>query len=154
MADRRYQALSNESSSSESGTRRAPKNVRDVPGPLQNASPRDSPPAALTQRQPTQVSTLSNQSRPKPFQSSTIPPSSPQPRQQQPSAAKIAIPRLRRESIMSQPPSVEKHRVAHACEPCRQRKSKCSGERPICKHCQDFKISCVYADGKRDRTKK
>ncbi|KAI5779125.1 fungal-specific transcription factor domain-containing protein [Geopyxis carbonaria] len=25
--------------------------------------------------------------------------------------------------------------------------------RPICKHCQDFKISCYYADGKRDRAK-
>ncbi|KAL8770213.1 MAG: hypothetical protein Q9209_004055 [Squamulea sp. 1 TL-2023] len=47
-----------------------------------------------------------------------------------------------------------KHRVTHACEPCRQRKTKCSGERPICKHCEDFKIYCVYEDGKRDRTKK
>ncbi|KAI4177125.1 MAG: hypothetical protein LQ343_000607 [Gyalolechia ehrenbergii] len=47
-----------------------------------------------------------------------------------------------------------KHRVSHACEPCRQRKTKCSGERPVCKHCEDFKITCIYADGKRDRTKR
>lgn len=26
--------------------------------------------------------------------------------------------------------------------------------RPVCKHCQDFKLTCVYADGKRDRFKK
>lgn len=30
---------------------------------------------------------------------------------------------------------------------------QCSGERPQCEHCQDFKISCYYADGKRDRAK-
>jgi len=48
----------------------------------------------------------------------------------------------------------DKHRVSHACEPCRHRKTKCSGERPVCKHCEDFRINCVYTDGKRDRTKK
>ena len=47
---------------------------------------------------------------------------------------------------------MDKNRVAHACEPCRQRKTKCSGERPACQHCEDFKLHCVYADGKRDRT--
>ena len=44
--------------------------------------------------------------------------------------------------------------MTHACEPCRHRKTKCSGERPTCRHCQDFKIACYYADGKRDRVKK
>lgn len=71
---------------------------------------------------------------------------------------KIAIPRLRRESdIASRHGSSkggDKHRVSHACEPCRHRKTKCSGERPVCKHCEDFKIACIYADGKRDRVKK
>jgi hypothetical protein len=72
-------------------------------------------------------------------------------------AAKIAIPRLKRsaEANASNDGRVGgKHRVNHACEPCRQRKTKCSGERPVCRHCQDFKIQCLYADGKRDRVKK
>ena len=71
--------------------------------------------------------------------------------------AKVAIPRLKR-SADSQTEGVTRsggrHRVTHACEPCRHRKTKCSGERPICRHCQDFKIECYYADGKRDRVKK
>lgn len=71
---------------------------------------------------------------------------------------KVAIPRLRRnsedQSFSKGSVSADKNRVSHACEPCRQRKTKCSGERPICQHCEDFKLPCVYADGKRDRTKK
>lgn len=71
-------------------------------------------------------------------------------------AAKVAIPRLKRslESGEGSAKSGGKHRVTHACEPCRHRKTKCSGERPACRHCQDFKIQCYYADGKRDRVKK
>ena len=71
---------------------------------------------------------------------------------------KVAIPRLRRGSedqTISRIATIgDKHRVTHACEPCRQRKTKCSGDRPICQHCQDFKLPCIYADGKRDRTRK
>lgn len=70
-------------------------------------------------------------------------------------SAKVAIPRLRRDSEgYSSTKSGGRHRVTHACEPCRQRKTKCSGDRPICKHCADFKIQCYYADGKRDRAKR
>ena len=73
-------------------------------------------------------------------------------------APKVAIPRLPRNSDAAAPSGSmktgDKHRVNHACEPCRHRKTKCSGERPVCKHCEDFKITCVYADGKRDRVKK
>lgn len=71
-------------------------------------------------------------------------------------AAKVAIPRLKRSlesgDVATKPGG--RHRVTHACEPCRHRKTKCSGERPTCRHCQDFKIQCYYADGKRDRVKK
>ena len=70
---------------------------------------------------------------------------------------KVAIPRLKRDTdgpLSASSKSGGRHRINHACEPCRQRKTKCSGERPVCKHCQDFKISCYYADGKRDRVKK
>ncbi|KAK9369113.1 fungal-specific transcription factor domain-containing protein [Lipomyces kononenkoae] len=44
-------------------------------------------------------------------------------------------------------------RISHACEPCRLRKTKCSGERPACSHCIAFGIDCNYANNKRDRTR-
>jgi Fungal Zn(2)-Cys(6) binuclear cluster domain len=72
-------------------------------------------------------------------------------------APKVAIPRLLQKGESptgSGAKSGSRHRVMHACEPCRSRKTKCSGEKPACKHCQDFKVTCVYADGKRDRAKK
>lgn len=72
-----------------------------------------------------------------------------------PKSAKVAIPRLRRDSEgYNSTKSGGRHRVTHACEPCRQRKTKCSGDRPVCKHCTDFRIQCYYADGKRDRAKR
>ncbi len=89
------------------------------------------------------------------FQISSLPQ---HPRAAQHHLAKIAIPRLRRgsggASAGGSSTVGDKHRVTHACEPCRHRKTKCSGDRPVCKHCDDFRINCVYADGKRDRTKK
>lgn len=76
----------------------------------------------------------------------------------QQAASKVAIPRLSR-GLEAVPPAVssvveEKSRVSHACEPCRHRKTKCSGERPSCKHCEDFRIHCVYADRRREKSKK
>jgi Fungal Zn(2)-Cys(6) binuclear cluster domain len=74
-----------------------------------------------------------------------------------PKAPKVAIPRLlnRGDSAAAAGSKVGgRHRVMHACEPCRTRKTKCSGEKPACRHCQDFRVSCIYADGKRDRAKK
>lgn len=77
---------------------------------------------------------------------------------QQQRTPKIAIPRLHREPDVASTPGSsvlgDKHRVTHACESCRHRKTKCSGDRPICKHCEDFNLACVYEDGKRDRTRK
>jgi Fungal Zn(2)-Cys(6) binuclear cluster domain len=72
-------------------------------------------------------------------------------------APKVAIPRLPQKGESSAGGGTKsggRHRVMHACEPCRARKTKCSGEKPTCKHCQDSKVACVYADGKRDRAKK
>jgi len=74
-----------------------------------------------------------------------------------PKAPKVAIPRLlnRGDSVAAAGSKTGgRHRVMHACEPCRTRKTKCSGEKPACRHCQDFKVRCIYADGKRDRAKK
>ncbi|KAK9239920.1 fungal-specific transcription factor domain-containing protein [Lipomyces kononenkoae] len=44
-------------------------------------------------------------------------------------------------------------RISHACESCRLRKTKCSGERPACSHCIAFGIECNYVDNRRDRTR-
>ena len=68
----------------------------------------------------------------------------------------IVIPRLKRstEASASNDNSVGgRIRVNHACEPCRHQKTKCSGDRPVCKACENSKIQCYWADGKRDRAK-
>lgn len=41
-------------------------------------------------------------------------------------------------------------RVRQACESCRQRKIKCHGEQPTCRHCQEFGVKCNYESGKRE----
>lgn len=148
MSDRRPQASSKETSSSQPGKRRAPRS------PLETSGLQPNPIAKRASRQPAQQSALPLQSPTNAFQSSQRPQSPALSYQQQHSGGKVAIPRLRQDSNFSSAATAEKHRVAHACEPCRYRKTKCSGERPVCKHCEDFKINCIYADGKRDRTKK
>ncbi len=88
---------------------------------------------------------------------SSMPSPSPANPLQQQNRSKMAIPRLRRESDSytgSASASSEHNRISHACESCRNRKTKCSGERPKCQHCLDFKLPCVYIDGKRDRARK
>ena len=74
------------------------------------------------------------------------------------STSKVAIPRLPKaelqENSSQSAASGLKHRVNHACEPCRVRKTKCSGERPTCRHCEDFGLGCFYEDGKRDKRKR
>lgn len=44
-------------------------------------------------------------------------------------------------------------RVRQACEPCRQRKIKCHGEQPTCRHCYEVGVKCYYEGGKRGRKK-
>ncbi|KAF2720169.1 hypothetical protein K431DRAFT_286016 [Polychaeton citri CBS 116435] len=41
-------------------------------------------------------------------------------------------------------------RTARACEPCRRKKSKCSGERPVCSCCQRLAQTCFYRDPEND----
>ncbi|KAF4979962.1 hypothetical protein FDECE_17968 [Fusarium decemcellulare] len=41
----------------------------------------------------------------------------------------------------------KRKRIAHACEPCRQRKSRCDGSRPSCDLCKAQDIECFYRDG-------
>ncbi|RYC90178.1 hypothetical protein BFJ63_vAg6888 [Fusarium oxysporum f. sp. narcissi] len=38
-------------------------------------------------------------------------------------------------------------RARQACEPCRRKKSKCPGERPICSYCERLGQNCVYESG-------
>lgn len=114
------------------------------------------PPAGTASQQP-----RLSQPQPSPYAPTAavpMPAPSHEGRAQSQNPPKVAIPRLHRNSENHSLPkgsaTADKNRVAHACEPCRQRKTKCSGERPVCQHCEDFKLMCLYADGKRDRTKK
>lgn len=64
------------------------------------------------------------------------------------SNAKVAIPR--------QPPGDAPRyhrRVPRACESCRQRKSKCSGDTPICRQCREMKLPCEYPVGWKEKMK-
>ncbi|KAK7040875.1 hypothetical protein VNI00_009471 [Paramarasmius palmivorus] len=42
-------------------------------------------------------------------------------------------------------------RTAVACDKCRERKTKCSGERPVCKRCSSRGLICVYASRETKR---
>ncbi|EAU38568.1 predicted protein [Aspergillus terreus NIH2624] len=62
---------------------------------------------------------------------------------------KVAIPRATSISTHSQ-----RRRSARACEPCRQRKIKCDGNKPACRQCLDQNVQCHYVDVKRVRDQK
>ncbi|KAI8664038.1 Zn(2)-C6 fungal-type domain-containing protein [Fusarium keratoplasticum] len=49
---------------------------------------------------------------------------------------------------VSQEPRItrKRKRAAHACEPCRQRKSRCDGSRPVCDLCDEHGVECYYRD--------
>lgn len=61
---------------------------------------------------------------------------------------KVPIPKASTESL--QP----RRRSARACEPCRQRKIKCDGNKPTCKQCGEHGAVCVFLDVKRVRDQK
>lgn len=68
---------------------------------------------------------------------------------------KIAIGRVRKNSNRTASlGGSHGQRISHACESCRQKKTKCPGERPVCQNCKNLCVRCVYADGKRDLKKK
>lgn len=62
---------------------------------------------------------------------------------------KVAIPRQR----VAAAPRYNR-RVPRACASCRQRKTKCSGDTPVCRQCRELRATCSYPDGWRERTKK
>lgn len=65
-------------------------------------------------------------------------------------APKVAIPRANVPESLSQ----HRRRSARACEPCRQRKVKCDGIRPVCRLCVETNTTCQYLDVKRVREQK
>ncbi|KAF4962168.1 hypothetical protein FSARC_9742 [Fusarium sarcochroum] len=42
-------------------------------------------------------------------------------------------------------------RLRQACEGCRQKKTKCSGEKPMCSFCERLGQTCTYLERERDR---
>jgi hypothetical protein len=69
---------------------------------------------------------------------------------------KVSIPRLIREDELALTPSTagSLQRSSRACEPCRQRKAKCTRDLPVCRGCDELQVSCYYADGKLVRAKR
>lgn len=65
------------------------------------------------------------------------------------SNGKVAIPR-HRAGIAPR----YNRRVPRACESCRQRKTKCSGDTPVCRQCRELRVTCNYPVGWKERTKK
>ncbi|KAJ5496261.1 hypothetical protein N7463_008248 [Penicillium fimorum] len=65
-------------------------------------------------------------------------------------APKVAIPRLAGSDALLH----GRRRSARACEPCRQRKIKCDGTRPLCGQCVYNNHTCAYEDVKRVRDQK
>jgi hypothetical protein len=63
--------------------------------------------------------------------------------------AKVAIPRSR-SGIAPR----YGRRVPRACESCRSRKTKCSGDTPVCRQCRELRISCQYPVGWKEKTKR
>ncbi|KAJ5177378.1 uncharacterized protein N7500_000077 [Penicillium coprophilum] len=66
------------------------------------------------------------------------------------STPKVAIPRLASSDALLH----GRRRSARACEPCRQRKIKCDGIRPLCGQCVYHNHTCSYEDVKRVRDQK
>ncbi|OJJ96171.1 hypothetical protein ASPACDRAFT_125659 [Aspergillus aculeatus ATCC 16872] len=64
-------------------------------------------------------------------------------------AGKVAIPRTT--SFNNQ---TQRRRSTRACEPCRLRKIKCEGDKPICRQCADHNVTCTYVEVKRVRDQK
>lgn len=46
-------------------------------------------------------------------------------------------------------PGQKRKRISHACQACRQRKSRCDGARPTCQLCSHYGLACQYSDTAR-----
>lgn len=71
--------------------------------------------------------------------------------------SKVAIKRLKKDEEtwdQGAGSGTRSARVRQACESCRNRKIKCHGEQPTCRHCRELGIQCLYASGKRDERRR
>lgn len=71
--------------------------------------------------------------------------------------SKVAIKRLKRdEESWNQGlgSGTRSPRVRQACESCRNRKIKCYGEQPTCRHCRELGLECYYANGRREQRRR
>ncbi|PSN59782.1 hypothetical protein BS50DRAFT_224240 [Corynespora cassiicola Philippines] len=75
-------------------------------------------------------------------------PSPTNPRLDAASHSRVLIPRLERREVAARP---QRSRVSRACNNCRTRRTKCSGEQPRCKECQANGLPCVYEQSRKDR---
>lgn len=69
-----------------------------------------------------------------------------------PPSTKVAIPKLNRNRKSSQIRH-SKPRARRACNSCRKRKVKCTGEQPHCQNCVNLHAPCIYSQARRDRLK-
>jgi hypothetical protein len=69
---------------------------------------------------------------------------------------KLPIKRLKKEDDerWASSDATRSTRVGQACESCRQRKIKCYGEQPTCRHCCENGLECIYDNGKRGQRRK
>ncbi|OJZ82480.1 hypothetical protein ASPFODRAFT_143793 [Aspergillus luchuensis CBS 106.47] len=62
---------------------------------------------------------------------------------------KMAIPRLAEGlETFSTPGRFHRRHVSRACESCRQRKTKCTGDKSGCRNCREAGIICCYTDAR------
>ncbi|CAG8484055.1 9397_t:CDS:2 [Ambispora leptoticha] len=47
--------------------------------------------------------------------------------------------------------AVKRKRLTQACDACRKKKVKCSGEKPSCQNCQRLKVACTYIPSTKKR---
>ena len=119
---------------------------------------RNKPSAAIPSvSQPKSGSSSRDSSTFKPLQAVPVanqmaPPAS-QTREAKSEDSRLPISRVRKENDPGGV-NLQSLRVAQACDPCRQRKTKCHGEKPVCRHCQELNIECYYGEVRRDKERK
>ncbi|KAI0333573.1 hypothetical protein GY45DRAFT_1368300 [Cubamyces sp. BRFM 1775] len=63
------------------------------------------------------------------------------------------VEKIQKRALFVAPPV--RQRIAQACERCRKRKTKCTGEKPVCKRCAKNDHECVYVlEHRANKTKK
>jgi hypothetical protein len=62
----------------------------------------------------------------------------------------VPIPRLPSRDDSSR---MRRRHITRACENCRSRKIKCSGEETGCRTCHEYDLVCCYTEGKREKAR-